>query len=80
MTKRKGLKTPGPLPASIPLQGEGPSMSDLVLKDRDAPAMEVIRLSVEDQEAFAKALLDPPPISPALARAFQRRRKRLRPG
>jgi uncharacterized protein (DUF1778 family) len=35
---------------------------------------EVLRLSVEDQERFAQALLAPPPAAPALARAFARRR------
>lgn len=79
MTKRNGLKPPGPLPTPTSLQGECPFVSDLVLQDRDAPALPVIHLSKEDQEVFAKALLDPPPIAPALARAFQRRRKRLKP-
>jgi uncharacterized protein (DUF1778 family) len=55
-------------------------MSDLVSQDREATAPDVIQLSREDQEAFAKALLDPPPISPALARAFQRLLKHSKPG
>lgn len=80
MTKQRTLKTPGPLPTSTKLKGKGPSMSDLVLQDRDAPVPEVIHLSQEDQEAFAKALLDPPPTAPALARALRRRQKRLKPG
>lgn len=75
MTKQRNLKPPGPLPTSIKLRGKGPSISDLVLQDRDAPAPEVIHLSKEDQAAFAKALLDPPPIAPALARALRRRQK-----
>ena len=37
----------------------------------------VLRLSLADQEAFAKALLDPPPLAPAMAKAFERRRKLL---
>ncbi|MDS4030949.1 MAG: DUF1778 domain-containing protein [Candidatus Contendobacter sp.] len=36
---------------------------------------EVIRLSLADQECFARALLSPPPPNPALERAFARRRK-----
>lgn len=39
---------------------------------------EVVRLSLADQECFAQALLSPPPASPALERAFTRRRKLLR--
>jgi uncharacterized protein (DUF1778 family) len=35
----------------------------------------VIRLSIADQERFARALLLPPKPKPALARAFARRRK-----
>ena len=36
---------------------------------------EVIRLSLADQECFAQALLSPPKATPALKRAFTRRRK-----
>jgi len=39
---------------------------------------EVIRLSLADQECFARALLAPPTPAPALERAFERRRKLLR--
>ena len=42
-----------------------------------------IRLSVEDQRAVAAAILDPPPLAPALARAIARRtalRKRTAAG
>jgi uncharacterized protein (DUF1778 family) len=35
---------------------------------------EVVRLSLADQERFAHALLSPPPATPALTRAFARRR------
>ena len=38
---------------------------------------EVIRLSLADSERFAQALLSPPDPSPALDRAFARRRKLL---
>jgi uncharacterized protein (DUF1778 family) len=38
---------------------------------------EVIRLSLADSERFAEALLSPPPPSPALERAFTRRRELL---
>ena len=36
---------------------------------------EVLRLSLEDQERFAEALLSPPKAVPALKRAFARHRK-----
>ena len=36
---------------------------------------EVLRLSLEDQERFAEALLSPPKAAPALKRAFARHRK-----
>lgn len=39
---------------------------------------DVVRLSLADQECFAKALMNPPKPSPALKRAFARRRKLLR--
>jgi len=38
---------------------------------------EVIRLSMADQENFARALLEPGKPSPALRRAFARRKKLL---
>jgi len=38
---------------------------------------EVIRLSLADSERFAEAILSPPPPSPALERAFARRRALL---
>jgi uncharacterized protein (DUF1778 family) len=37
----------------------------------------VIHLALVDQEAFASAILAPPPVAPALARAFERRRELL---
>jgi len=37
------------------------------------------RLSLADQQCFAKALMSPPKPVPALKRAFARRRKLLRP-
>ncbi|MCL2659275.1 MAG: DUF1778 domain-containing protein [Acidobacteriaceae bacterium] len=40
---------------------------------------EVVRLSLVDQERFAQALLAPSRPSPALKRAFARRKKLLRP-
>lgn len=39
---------------------------------------EVVRLSLANQEVFARALLSPPAPNPALKRAFERGRKLLR--
>ncbi len=33
---------------------------------------DVIRLSINDQLLFAQAIIDPPPITPALKRAFEK--------
>ena len=58
---------------------QGRTMTDFVvsaLQDAVRCALEsasLIRLSVADQEAFAKALLSPPEDSPVLKRAFERR-------
>lgn len=40
---------------------------------------EIIRLSRDDQQRFARALLSPPKAAPALKRAFARRLKLLSP-
>lgn len=64
---------------------QGRTMTDFVIaavQDAAQNAItqaEVIRLSLADQECFAQALLSPPKASPALKRAFTRRRKLLRP-
>lgn len=63
---------------------QGRTMTDFVVaavQDAAQNAItqaEVIRLSLADQECFAQALLSPPKASPALKRAFTRRRKLLR--
>ncbi len=62
---------------------QGRTMTDFVVAavqeaaQRAIEQAEVIRLSLTDQECFARALLSPPPSSPALERAFARRRKLL---
>ncbi len=54
---------------------QGRSLSDFVVAaaqdaaNRTIEATQIIRLSVEDQRAFADAVLDPPAPSPALLRA-----------
>ena len=63
---------------------QGRTMTDFVIaavQDAAQNAItqaEMVRLSLADQECFAQALLSPPKASPALKRAFARRRKLLR--
>lgn len=63
---------------------QGRSMTDFVVAAVQEAAQkaiedaEVIRLSMRDQECFAQSLLSPPKPSPALERAFARRRELLR--
>jgi uncharacterized protein (DUF1778 family) len=62
---------------------QGRSLTDFVVSavqeaaQRTIEQGEVIRLSLADSERFAQALLSPPDPSPALERAFARRRKLL---
>lgn len=63
---------------------QGRTMTDFVISavqdaaERAIEQAEIVRLSLADQEAFAQALLSPPAPTPALKRAFERRRKLLR--
>jgi uncharacterized protein (DUF1778 family) len=56
---------------------QGRSLSDFVVAaaqeaaSRTIEEAQIIRLSVADQRAFADAILNPPPPSPALARAAE---------
>jgi uncharacterized protein (DUF1778 family) len=60
---------------------QGRSVSDFVVAaaqeaaQRTIEETQIIRLSVEDQRAFADAILNPPPLAPALERAIDRYRK-----
>lgn len=60
---------------------QGRSVSDFVVAaaqaeaTRTIEATQIIRLSVEDQRAFAEAILNPPEPTPALRRAFSRHRQ-----
>ncbi len=59
---------------------QGRSVSDFVVAaaeeaaNRTIEATQIIRLSVEDQRAFAHAILNPQPPSPALLRAAEAHR------
>ena len=60
---------------------EGRSVSDFIVSaaqeaaHRTIEETQIIRLSVEDQRAFAEAILNPPPLAPAMERAIERYRK-----
>ena len=64
---------------------QGRSLTDFVVSAAQEAAQraieqgEVVRLSLADSERFAQAILSPPDPSLALERAFERRRRRLRP-
>ena len=63
---------------------QGRTMTDFVVaavQDAAQKAIEqaeVIRLSIADQQCFAEALLNPPAPTPALERAFARRKLLLK--
>lgn len=63
---------------------QGRSVSDFVVTAAQEAAkkaiadMEIITLCVEDQEQFAKRLLNPPPPSPGLRKAFKRYKSLVR--
>jgi uncharacterized protein (DUF1778 family) len=60
---------------------QGRSVSDFVVTAAQEAAhraieeAQIIRLSIEDQRAFAEAILNPPPLAPAMERAFERYRR-----
>lgn len=60
---------------------QGRSVTDFVVAavqeaaKRSIEQAEIVRLSLADQHCFAQALLSPPEPTPALERAFARRRK-----
>jgi uncharacterized protein (DUF1778 family) len=63
---------------------QGRSVSDFVVAaaqeaaHRTIEETQIIRLSVEDQRAFAEAILNPPEPTPALRRAFRRHRELIK--
>jgi len=63
---------------------QGSSVSDFVVTAAQQAAhrvieeTQVVRLSVEDQRAFAEAILNPPLPSPALIRAAEAHRRLIR--
>jgi uncharacterized protein (DUF1778 family) len=63
---------------------QGRSLSDFVVAaardaaERTIEDTQIIRLSLEAQEAVADLILDPPPPGPALKRAFEAHRELIR--
>lgn len=63
---------------------QGRSISDFLvaaaLKDahRTIEDSQIIRLSIEEQRRFAQALLNPPPLAPAMKRALKARKRLIR--
>lgn len=63
---------------------QGRSVSDFVVAaaqeaaERTVTEVEIIKLSRQAQERFVALLLDPPPLSPALKKAFKRHRALVR--
>ena len=59
---------------------EGRTLTDFVVAAASAAARktiedtEMIKLSILDQERFAEALINPPPLTPAMRRAIARHR------
>lgn len=57
---------------------EGRTLTDFVVAAASAAAKktiedaELLRLSAEDQQRFAEALIEPPPLAPAMKRAIKR--------
>ena len=64
---------------------EGRSLTDFVVAAASAAARktiedaELIRLSVEDQQRFADAIIKPAPLTPAMQRAIGRHRSLIAP-
>jgi len=60
---------------------EGRTLTDFVVAAASAAARkviedtEMIKLSAEDQRRFADALINPPPLAPAMKRALARHRR-----
>jgi len=63
---------------------QGRSLSDFVMTaaqeaaQRTIAETQIIRLSVEDQRAFAQAIINPPEPGPALRRAMEHHRRLIR--
>jgi uncharacterized protein (DUF1778 family) len=63
---------------------QGRSVSDFVvasaldLAQKTVAEAQIIRLSIEDQRAIADAILNPPPVAPAMERALARHRNLIK--
>ena len=90
MTKReppRAARLEARLPADVhallkrAAEVQGRSLTDFVVTaareaaERAIQDADILRLSAEDQRRFAEALIDPPPLAPAMKRAFARHRR-----
>jgi uncharacterized protein (DUF1778 family) len=90
MTKREAVPTArleARLPADVhallkrAAEIQGRSLTDFVVTaareaaERTISDVDILRLSAEDQRSFAEALINPPPLAPAMKRAFARHRR-----
>lgn len=86
-TARLEARLPGDVHALLKRAAEieGRTLTDFVVAAASAAARKtiedagLIRLSADDQQRFADALIDPPPLSPAMRRAIKRHRKLIAP-
>ena len=82
-TARLEARLPGEVHALLKRAAdlEGRTLTDFVVAAASAAARktiedaEILRLSAEDQQRFADAILNPPPVAPAMQRAIQRHRR-----
>jgi uncharacterized protein (DUF1778 family) len=64
---------------------EGRTLTDFVVAAASAAARktiedaELLRLSAEDQQRFAEAMIEPPPLAPAMKRAVERQARLIGP-
>lgn len=64
---------------------EGRTLTDFVVAAASAAARktiedtELLRLSAEDQQLFAEALIEPPPLAPGMKRAIKRQARLFGP-
>jgi uncharacterized protein (DUF1778 family) len=64
---------------------EGRSLTDFVVAAASSAARktieeaEILKISAQDQQLFAEALINPPPLTPAMQRALERNRRLIGP-
>ena len=77
---RRALSAKVHAPLKRAAEIEGRSLTDFVVAAASAAARKtiedagMIRLSVEDRQRFAEALINPPPLAPVMQRAIEHHR------